>query len=516
MTSGVSSPGAEQQTEPFTMGGVGRHTMVYGLGILMSKALSFLMLPIYTRYLTPTDYGIVGLIEITLDVIAIMGGSQLLMGIFRFYHKADREQQKHEVVATALLTLGLSYLTVAAVVILAAPLLSNLVFGSGIHANLIRIAGTALGFQSLLLVPLAYARVRDRSVLYVAANAVKLVIAAGLNVLFVVVLRMGPAGVFTSSAITGAIVGIGLTVWLVRSVGLHPTRAAARDLIRYGLPLVATQFATFIATFGDRFFLEKTAGTADVGIYSLAYQFGFLLAVVGYLPFAQVWGPKRFEIAGRPDRDDLLARGFIYANVLLLTTGVGIVLFVEPMLQIMSDPAFHGAARLVPVILVAYVFQSWAKTQDIGILVRERTGFMTIANWAAALAAVVGYALLIPRYHGWGAATATAVAFAVRYVLTYWFSQRLWHVEYRWGPVVRLLSIAGSVSAAGLLLPDVGLVPGLALRSALLAVYFAALWNAGVLSTAERGRLISMARRIWGGVRLRLFGGRSAAAEQSS
>ena len=189
------------------------------------------------------------------------------------------------------------------------------------------------------------------------------------------------------------------------------------------------------------YFLERTAGTADVGIYNLAYQFGFLLAVVGYLPFDQVWGPKRFEIATPDNRDDLLARGFIYANVLLLTTAIGIVLFVKPVLAVMSDPAFHGAAALVPLILIAYVFQSWAKAQDIGILVREKTEYLTLANWIAALTALAGYWFLVPRYHGWGAASATVVAFGLRYALTFAFSQRLWRVEYRWAPVLRLLAL---------------------------------------------------------------------------
>lgn len=516
MTTSVSTPRKDPSPPPFTMGRVGRHTLVYGAGILMSKALSFLMLPVYTRYLTPADYGVVGLIEITLDVIAIMGGSQLVAGIYRFYHKADRERRRREVVATALVALGVSYMTVATLAFAAAPLLSRLVFGSGVHTGLVRLAAVSLGFQALLLVPLAYARVRDRSVLFVGVNAAKLVLAALLNVLFIVVLRMGPAGVFASSAITSAVVGTAMTVWLVRRVGMHPTRAAARDLVRYGLPLVATQFATFAATFGDRFFLEKTAGTAEVGIYNLAYQFGFLLAVVGFLPFDQVWGPKRFEIASRPDRDSLLARGFIYANVLLLTTAVGIVLFVEPVLGVMSDPAFHGAAALVPVILIAYVLQSWAKAQDIGILVSERTSFITIANWSAALMALAGYALLVPRFHGWGAAWATVVAFALRYVLTYRFSQAIWPVAYRWEPVLRLLGLAVAVSAAALLLPDMALLPGLAARFALLALYAAALWYLGVVTPGERDRIVGFVVGTWRGARARLFGAdASATADQA-
>src|SRR5690606_26127762 len=113
----------------------------------------------------------------------------------------------------------------------------------------------------------------------------------------------------------------------------------------------------------------------------------------------------------------------------------GLMLFVEDLLRILSPADYWGAARLVPVILAAYVFQSWAGVQDIGILVRERTSWLAVANWIAALVALAGYALLVPRFLAAGAAWAAVAAFFVRWLLTYRISQRLWPIRYRWGPV---------------------------------------------------------------------------------
>lgn len=477
---------AGDEMQPFLMKGVGKHTLVYGAGILLSKALSVVMLPVYTRYLTPADYGVMGLIQMTLDIAALIAGGQIAQGIFRFYHKAQDERGKLEVVSTALLGLGVSYLAVGAMAFLSAEFLSRVVFASAVHAHLIRLASAALGLEAFLLVPLAYARVRDRSLLFVGVSAGKLLLAASLNVLFIVGMGMGPAGVFTSTLITNTVVGLAFSAWLVSQVGMRPSASALRSLVRYGLPLVVTTIATFLATFGSRYFLQASDGEATVGIFNLAYEFGFLLAVVGYLPFHQVWGPKRFEIATRLDRDTILARGFLYANVLLLTTAVGIVLFVQPALQIMSDPGFHGAARFVPLILVAYIFQSWGHTQDIGILVRERTEFITLADWTAAAVAMTGYATLIPRYHSWGAAIAAVLAFSVRYGLTYRFSQRLWRVEYQWAPVLRLAALATAVSLAAIILPGMGILASVGVRVVLLALYLVGAWNLGVLAETER------------------------------
>jgi len=102
------------QPPTFEMGGVGRHTLIYGTGVLLSNALAFIMLPIYTRYLTPADYGVMGLIEMTLDVVAILGGAQLVSGIYRFYHKAGSPEERDRVIATSFLLLGASYAFVGA------------------------------------------------------------------------------------------------------------------------------------------------------------------------------------------------------------------------------------------------------------------------------------------------------------------------------------------------------------------------------------------------------------------
>jgi O-antigen/teichoic acid export membrane protein len=465
---------------------VGRHTLVYGAGMMLTRAVSFIMLPVYTRYLTPADYGVMELIGMTLDIISIVAGAKLALGIFRYYHKAEQERDRNAVVSTALVALGASYGVIGAITYAIAEPLSRLVFTSMQYAPLIKLAAVTLALQSLQLVPLSYARLRERSVLFVIANTLKLAMQLGFNIYFVVYQGSGVRGVFLGNLIASALVGAWLCVYVVRDVGLRLSPVATGQLLRYGIPLIGTQFATFIVTFADRYFLQRSDTMSTVGLYSLAYQFGFLLAAIGYIPFEMVWEPMRFEIAKRADRDDVFARGFLYMNVVLITTAVGISLFVPDVLRIMTTPAFFSAADLVPVILIGYVFQGWAQIQDIGILMSEKTAYSTLANWAAALVALAAYALLIPRYHGMGAAVATALAFATRYGWIYFFSQRLWHVEYRWSPVVRLCAVSVIVCTAGALLPHASLIVSLSTRIGLLAVYFLGMWHSNVLSEEDR------------------------------
>jgi O-antigen/teichoic acid export membrane protein len=223
-----------------------------------------------------------------------------------------------------------------------------------------------------------------------------------------------------------------------------------------------------------------------VGLYALAYQFGFLLAMVGSMPVDLVWEPIRFSLAERPDRDHVLSRAFVYLNLLLITTALGITLFVGDVLRMMTVPAFYPAADLVPVVLIAYVFQSWTIMQDVGIHLRERTEYITIANWVAAGVAFLGYVVLIPRWLGLGAAIATVLSFGVRYLIILRLSLRLLPVRYTWSPVRRILAFAAVSGVASLAVVHESGVTPFALRVLCFAAYLAALWFGGILTTTER------------------------------
>jgi O-antigen/teichoic acid export membrane protein len=262
-----------------------------------------------------------------------------------------------------------------------------------------------------------------------------------------------------------------------------------RGILRLGLPFIGVQLAKFLMTFGDRYFLRAVHDTSVVGLYSLGYQFGFILFQVGCGPFLTAWEPKRFEIAKRPDRDEVFNRVFLFLNLVLLTSGVGITLYVSDFLRIATTPAFHPAARIVPVVVVAYVAQGWFAFHNYGLFAAGRTEFITVANWAGAVVAVVGYVLLIPRWLGMGAAWATLLSFVSSEWLVYVLAQRVHPVAYEWTPVIRLSAIAVGVCAVSLLLPEYPWLVSVAVHTGLLGVYAALVWGGGVISPGDRARL---------------------------
>ena len=477
-------------TAPFRMARVGKHTLVYGVGILLGKAVSFVMLPLYTRYLTPADYGVMQLVDMTLEIVSIFAGTRIAGGVFKYYQQAETEARKRAVLSTAATLLMALLGAFGIATALAAPAVSRLVFGSPAQATLIALAAASMAVSSVTMVPFALMRLQERSVRYTWITTAKLVLQLTLNVVFLAVLRMGVKGIFISTLISNVALGLWLGVPFVVRVGVRFSRHSAYELLRYGLPLVATHSAAFITTFGDRYFLRVSGNLTAVGLYSLAYQFGFILLTLGNIPFAMMWEPMQFEVAARPDRDALYARAFLYFNLLLMTVALGIGLFVFDFIRVMADPSYRGATGMVPIILLAYILQSWSTFVETGALVRARTELITLATWLSAVAALLGYALLIPRWLGYGAAIATVLAFVVRLLVSQYFLQRLLPLRLQWGRVWRLTGVTAAVYLATLLVPLLPLAGSLAVRCALFGCYGLIVWF-GIIPEDERESILA-------------------------
>jgi O-antigen/teichoic acid export membrane protein len=456
---------------------LGRHTLVYTAGIVIGRVASFVMLPVYTRFLSPADYGVMELLGMTIDVIGMVAGVGIVTGVFKFYHEEDNPASKKALISTAALAVVALATATTLVGLALAPELSRLIFGALTNLHYLRLYLLLYLLQNFEYVPLLLIRAENRSVVFVTVNSMKLAVMLSLNILFVVYLRMGIEGVLASSIITSAAVAIGLTGFLIRRVGIEFSTEKFRRMLVFGGPLVPWMLGSFVLVFSDRFFLNHYIDTSTVGIYSLAYKFAFLLSVLAYTPFETVWSSQRFEVAKQPDASEIYARVFLYLNVILGGVGLVVALFVRDFLSVMSAPGFLSAYHLVPLLLAAQIVFSWSGYWSLGIVISGRTKVLgTGAVVLVPLTLVLNY-LLIPRFGMYGAAWATLVAYTIRFFWIYRFGQVYYPIRYNWASIVKLYGILGTAVAIRFAYRSESMTASISLSVALLltsigSVYF--------------------------------------------
>lgn len=467
---------------------LGRHTLVYGAGVVISKLASFLMLPVYTRFLTPADYGTLELLSMTIDVIGTLVGLGLAAGVFKFYEDYDDAPNRNEVISTATISVVGIALVTSLTGLIFAPELTRLILEEQGQPILFRLFFLIYLAQACEAVPLLLIRAQQRSVLFVSFSVVRLVFQLTLNILFVVGFRMGVLGVLYGNLISSGTLAVILLGYLFRQVGLGFSREKFVAMVRFGYPMTFVSLGNFVLVFSDRYFLNYFTGTAAVGIYSLAYKFAFVLSTFAFGPFQLVWAPQRFAIAKRPDAAEIYTRVFLYLNLAMAGMALVISLSVRDLLRVMADPAFYPAHQVVPVVLAAQILMQWTAFSNLGFFLRNRTGQFALASLVGVAAVTALNALLIPRFGVHGAAWATLAAYAIRFLTVYALAHRHYPIHYDWPVVARLYAVAAAALVVRSGLGELPLVSSLVAGSALLILAGAGAYRF-VLGVEDRGRV---------------------------
>lgn len=406
------------------------HATIYAAGIVLNRVISFLMLPIYTRFLSPQDFGILELLEMTIDVVTILAGMGMFNGLAKFYYGYEKPDDQQELVSTLFLMSLAIYFVLCVGGGLVSQDISLLVFGTERDAGLIQLSFINLFLQVLIFTPMAYIRVQQKSAFFVVVNGIKLLLQVSLNVLFVVFMNMGILGVLYGTLISSLAIGGWLAFYTFSQVRFHFSAKKAKRLLRFGSPFVVSSLGAFILTFSDRYFLNYYQELSAVGVYALAYKFGFLLMTFPVAPLMNIWMVQRFQLVSREGYERMFNQFFSWFSISVVAVMLTIALTVGDLLKVLSSSEFWVAARVVPIILMAYFFQACTDFFNFGIYYTGKTEHMAYGTILAALVILGLSFLLIPRYGMYGAAWATLLSFWVRLVYVYWASQRLFRINY--------------------------------------------------------------------------------------
>ena len=468
---------------------LGKHSAIYGLGGLVSRILAVLLLPLYTRYLSPSDYGKVE----TLIALTTVIGIALRMGIhsafFRFYFDSSEPAARRRVVRTSFwFTMAMATAGLIGGLVLAGPI-SDVLFGSSDDSELVMAAFVGLwaGMNYEQLTSLF--RVEERSVAFVSASLANIFITIGATLLLVVALDKGPIGVVIGNFIGTLVVYVVLVGYRREQLGLEFDRGLLREMNRFGVPLVPTALFLWVTNFSDRLFLVRLADTTEVGLYSVGVRIASAMVLL-LTAFRLAWPAFAYSIDD--DREARRTYAFVLTYVVLVTTWVatGLALLSPWIVDWIAAPAFAESSRVVgPLAFAAVAFAGYIVVA-IGVGRAKRTQFNWVVTGAAAAVNIVLNLLLIPPYGMMGAAIATVAAYSTMFVGMIWWSQQIYPVPYQWRRVV-------IATAAGIVLVTAGKLAGGGLPVALplALVYPLVLLPLGFYLPAER-RAISGRLRL--------------------
>jgi O-antigen/teichoic acid export membrane protein len=484
---------------------VARHFLVYGVGRILTRVVGFALIPFYTHYLLPRDYGTLEMIEATVYMVGTFLGAGLTHALLRFYYDSEEHSYRRSVVSTALLSVIFVCFVLGGALAFLSPSVSTLVFESPEYGGLLRLAVISLTMTVLAETPLVFIRAQQKSVLYTVVSLFGLVVNLSLNILFIARFGWGVRGVIMGGLITQACIGVGLSAYTFRLVGISFSKARLKEMLLYGLPYIPGGFLISVLLMADRFVLQRFTNLTVVGLYALGYKFGLVIGAMVTEPFFAIWGPKMFEVAKRPDANHIYGRMLTYFLFFELYVALGISAGVKDVIQIMADPKYHSAYQIVPIIVLAYVMGGAYQHAQVGILLAKKTKFILYMQIAGAAAGIALNVALVPILGAWGAATATLCAWTLLTVLAYKISQRYIDIQFEFGRIGKMVLVALALYGLCLQL-DVtsSIYVNLALKLAVAALFPLALVLLRFYEPVEVDKIREIASQVWSMMRRRL------------
>jgi O-antigen/teichoic acid export membrane protein len=454
----------------------------YTAASIVSKLIAVALLPLYTRYLTPADYGAAEVMFAAVVSASIVIRLGMIEALLRFYYKEDEDPAR--VVSTSFAAL-FWFATLAALIALpfAGQISEALLEQSA--PDLARISIGGLWVLTMVEYLLTLFRLEERARAFFVTTILNVLLAIGLTVVLVVGAGEGARGLLIGSYASGAVVVVALIVVHRRRLSLWIDRALLRRLMRFGLPTMPAELSLYALNFVDRIIIVRSAGLAEAGLYSLAVKFaqGVNVLVRG---FQLAWPPLAYSI-----RDDGEARRAYATVVTLFVAGcafvvTGMWLLSRWIVRALAAPEFFGSYEAIGLIATGVTLYALYMVLVVILGRTGRTEFNFPATAAALAANVALNLILVPPLGIVGAALALVASYLVVLALMYGFTQRLFPVPYEWGRLARVVLVsAGLVALGELLLPTAGSA-GLLLRGVLWLLYPLVLLGSGFFTPGER------------------------------
>ena len=236
-----------------------KHSIVYGLGMFFNRTVTFLLLPIYTRFLTPHDYGIKELVGLSTDVIGILLATAISGAIYRFYFEYDDIKDRNEVISSAIICIGIGGLIAIGLLSFSTRTMAFYILDSTNLYYFFLISFASMWFQSLNNIGYDYLRANQQSVKFVVLSFIKMIISVSLNIYLICFLKIGVLGVLISTLIASIMICFALVIPLCFKIGLHFSFDKIKQMLIFGLPIIPSQLGAFIVHLSDRFFIKHTA-----------------------------------------------------------------------------------------------------------------------------------------------------------------------------------------------------------------------------------------------------------------
>jgi len=408
-----------------------KHSIVYGLGNLFSKLIGFILLPLYTTHISVSDYGVLGVLEITILILTQVLNLGQSQAYLRYYSHEDYKRTRKELLFNLLLII---LFVIICFGVLGSIFLKNIssVFSDPLQFyKYFRLLIIIVSLRILNLLFFSVLRAWEKSMIYTMGNVGKFLIVLIANIYFIAFLKKGVSGILFSYILGETILIIMFLIIIVPTLRLRLNIPLIKECLFFGLPFIFTALAGMLLNMGDRYLLKILVNYKEVGLYSLGYKLAGFLNIFLIQSFSLSFLPLAYRIYGKKGDKTYYSKMLTYFLFVLFWMGLLLAVFSkEVIILIALNQDYWQAYTVVPLIVFAYIISGAKHVVSMGLYLKKKSGIMALNTILAALLNIILNLFLIPNFKMMGAAVATIISYGFLFIITLSRSQRYYLIPF--------------------------------------------------------------------------------------
>lgn len=421
-----------------------KNSFLYTFSSILVKAVGFLLLPLYTHFLTVEDYGIINLVTSFLNIGVLIVAFSLYRANIRFYNDyKDNKDELKKYYSSLINFIFLNGIMFFLIFFLLKDLISKLLFDNIDFFPIIFIALISLIFLSMHELYSSFLRANQEGKKLVTLNFILFSLTVTLKIIFIVIFRMGPTGFLLAQSIAY------ILYFLYMMIDLYSQKLYTFSLIdlkiltkllKYSIPLIPHDTSTYIASFFSRMFLNKHTTLKEVGLYSVGMQFSSIIDLI-QVSFNKAFQPWFFGMMKKGDK--FSKRDIVnFSSILLLfytITYMIIGLFSQEVILLLTPSKYALSWTVIPILVLAYSVKSiYYFFLNVVLYSENASKKLFIATITGSLADIIIAVILIPYLGMYGSAIAFVIAKVIVVIIIVVLSKKHLDIGYS---VLKMLSI---------------------------------------------------------------------------
>jgi O-antigen/teichoic acid export membrane protein len=407
-----------------------KDSVIYTIGNILVRGVSYFLLPFYTRALSPSDFGLADILLVFTSFASITIALEIVQGVAVYFTENEDQKERIAYASTALWFAMIAYTIFGVFSLLFANPLSQWILGQPGKALIFSLSIFSTWGYGVSYLTVNQLRFDRKPQKYALTGLISSIVTIILTIVFVLFLKLGATGV-VAGQMAGNLVNCFLAIYFGKTSYIFIfDLQKLKQMLSFSIPLVPSSVGSLIMIYVNRVAINNLLSLADVGIYGVAYRISSLIEFI-MMGFRTALTPLIYENYQKPETPGEIARIFQYFVAFALLIVMFLGLFSKELVILLAQPSYYEAATIITILAPAYVLGQMNIFAPGWAITKKTMGFALINILGAILSIILNYSF-IPIIGLSGAAWAILITNGLTFTAFMKLSQKYYYVPHKW------------------------------------------------------------------------------------